>query len=436
MSHPWQVVHLELSEGIPTLPEVASCEGLLLVFWWHGVPLGHQEILAAQLPVSASHLINLALQAITPTVGSHLLEQGFKGSLPVVSKKPSGKSSPDFYALMALESPLEKLRAQWLQSIDYSVSVVICTRDRPEQLAKCLRSLQTLSQVPAEILVVDNAPTSEASRQIVTQIPGIRYVLEPHPGLSTARNTGIRHSTGEIIAFTDDDVTVHSDWIMRLQQSFQDPKILAVTGLMLPAQLETEAQLIFHRGSGGPGWKYQALTFDPQFFKEMKHRGVPVWRIGAGANMAFRRKAFELVGDFDERLGAGASGCSEDSELWYRLLAEGWCCRYDPTAVVFHAHRSDLDSLKQQMYQYMRGHVAALLVQFARYKHWGNLRRLLVALPRYYSRLLLKGFSKGFKGRNSTLGAEILGCFSGVSFYLQNSFSRQPLPWDQKVKKL
>jgi glycosyltransferase involved in cell wall biosynthesis len=418
---PWKVLHLELSEGIPNLPSEPDYEGLYMVFWWHRIPLGHREILATQLPMPATQLVNLILQVITPTVGCHLLEQGFKEALPVVSANPSRDMPPDFHALVPLEQPLEMLRENWSKPAEGSVSIVICTRDRPEQLAQCLLSLQNLSQPPHEILVVDNAPSSDATRQLVAQMPGIQYVLEPRPGLSVARNTGIRHSTGNIIAFTDDDVLVHPDWITRLQQSFHNPKVLAVTGLMLPAELETEAQLIFHRGYGGPGWGYRALTFDSQFFEEMKPRGVPVWRIGAGANMAFQRKAFELVGDFDERLGAGASGCSEDSELWYRVLAEGWLCRYEPTAVVSHYHRGDLDRLKQQMYQYMRGHVAALLVQFVRYKHWGNLRRLFVALPKYYFRRFLDGLLHGFKSLNRTLLAEVLGCFSGVKFYFQNS---------------
>jgi GT2 family glycosyltransferase len=252
-------------------------------------------------------------------------------------------------------------------------------------------------------------------------MPDIQYVLEPRPGLSVARNTGIRHSTGDIIAFTDDDVSVHPDWITRLQQSFQDSKVMAVTGLVLPGELETEAQLIFEKGFGGFTQGYHPLTFDTQFFEEMKPQGVPVWDIGAGANMAFRRNAFELVGDFDERLGAGASGCSEDSEFWYRLLAEGWVCRYEPTAVVYHYHRSNLDRLKHQMFQYMRGHVAALLVQFARYKHWGNLRRLFITLPKYYINRFVEGLRNGFQSLNRTLFSEVFGCFSGVKFYLQNS---------------
>jgi glycosyltransferase involved in cell wall biosynthesis len=436
---PWKVLHIDLSEGIPALPYQPNYQGLYAVFWWYGIPLGHQEIATTQLPMPATQLASIALQTITPAVGDRLLERGFKAPLPVDSENPSRDMPPDFHALMALERPLTRLSERWSQpgtgSAKESVSVVICTRNRPEQLAQCLRSLQQLSPPPLEVLVIDNAPSSDATYQLVAQMPGIQYVLEPRPGLSVARNTGIRQSKGDIIAFTDDDVTVHPDWIARLQQSFQHPKVMAVTGLVLPGELETEAQLIFEKGFGGFSQGYRAKTFDTQFFEEMNSRGVPVWRIGAGANMAFQRKAFELVGDFDERLGAGASGCSEDSEFWYRLLAEGWLCRYEPTAVVYHYHRGDLESLRQQAYQYMRGHVAALLVQFARYKHWGNLRRLLVALPRYYGGLFLGGFTKGFKLRYSTLLAETSGCFAGVKFYLENKSSSQLLHSTSEPKK-
>ncbi len=424
---PWKVLHLELSEGIPALHSEPEYQGIYAVFWWHGIPLGHQEISAAQLPMPATQLANVVLQTITPAVGDRLLSRGFKAPLPVVSENPSRDTPPDFHALMALDKPLTRLNERWSQpateSANESVSVVICTRNRPEQLARCLRSLQHLSLHPQEILVVDNAPSSDTTRQLVAQMPGIRYVSEPRPGLSVARNTGIRYSKGEIIAFTDDDVTVHPNWITQLQQSFHDPKVMAVTGLVLTVELETEAQLIFEkRWSFNQG--YRALTFDTQFFEQMKHSGVLVWDIGAGANMAFRRRAFELVGDFDERLGAGAAGCSEDSELWYRLLAEGWLCHYEPTAVVYHSHRSDLDSLKQQLHQYMRGHVAALLVQFAKYGHWGNLRRLFLVIPKAYAKFFFRQLLKGFKPEYSTLLAEILGLLSGVKFYLQNRSSR------------
>ncbi len=426
MSHftPWKVLHLDLSEDIPTLPLDPNYQGLYVVFWWHNIPLGHQEISADRLPMPATQLANLVVQTIAPAVGDRFFEHGFKApaSWRLGAENPSQDTPADFQSLIALEQPLAKLQERLSSSAGGSVSVVVCTRDRPEQLAQCLRSLQDLAQPPHQILVVDNAPTTDATQKLVAQMPDIQYVLEPRPGLSVARNTGIRHSTGDIIAFTDDDVSVHPDWITRLQQSFHHPKVLAVTGLVLPAELETEAQLLFQRGSGnGVGWGYRARIFDSQFFEEMKPKGVPVWYIGAGANMAFRRKTFELVGNFDERLGAGASGCSEDSEMWYRVLAEGWLCVYEPTAAVYHYHRGDLKSLRQQMYQYMQGHVAALLVQFAMYKHWGNLYRLFVALPKHYIKWFLTGILSRFKLFDRSLLTEVLGCLSGVKFYLLNS---------------
>lgn len=417
---PWKVLHIELSAGIPVLTVEPKYQVIYAVFWWHGIPLGHQEISAAQLPMPATQLANLVLQTIVPAVGDRLFAQGFKQALPVISPNPARDMPVDFQALMALDKPLKQLQERYSQPVSGLVSVVVCTRNRPQDLARCLRSLQNLSSFPQEIIVVDNAPNSDTTHQLIAQISSIQYVLEPRPGLSVARNTGIRHSKGDIIAFTDDDVMVHPDWIARLQQGFQDPRVMAVTGLMLPAELETEAQLIFHRGAAGPGWGYRALTFDPQFFADMKDQGVPVWRIGAGANMAFRREAFDLVGYFDERLGAGASGCSEDSEFWYRILAEGWLCRYEPTSVIYHYHRRDMDSLKHQAYQYMRGHVAALLVQFANYKHWGNIRRLLLALPRYYKQRLLQELKTGWKSKHNSLLAEIAGSLAGVKFYLDN----------------
>lgn len=423
---PWNVIHIELSEDIPALSVMPNYEGLYVVFWWQGIPLGHQEIVNTQLPLSATQLTNLALQTITPAVGTHLLPEGFQPPLRELPLHRQQLTPPDFHALIRLNQPLATLQESLSPAKEVgSVSVVICTRERTESLARCLRSLQQLSQPPHEILVVDNAPTSDATRQLVAQMPGIGYVCEPCPGLSRARNTGIRHSTGDIIAFTDDDVEVHPEWLVRLQQHFDHPKVMSVTGLVLPAELQTESQLIFEKDLRYLNKGYQVKTYDHQFFAQMKPLGVPVWDVGAGANMAIRRKAFELVGEFDEHLGAGAAGCSEDSEFWYRVLAEGWICHYEPASVVFHYHRGDLANLKHQMYQYFRGYVAALLCQFARYRHWGNLRRLFITLPLYYAGQFVYGSLTGFKSRNQITVAGILGCFAGIIFYFHNGMNKQ-----------
>ncbi len=419
---PWKILHVELSEGIPNLAAIPGCQGIQLIFWWRGIPLGHQEILAEQLPMPDTEVANRASQTITPVIGDQLWPKRPELPLPEYFNYPFQPVSPNLPSLLTLENPLELLSERWSNPVveAKTVSLVICTRDRPEQLANCLRSLQNLSLSPHEIIVVDNAPTSSETRELTAQFPQVRYVLEPRSGLSVARNTGIRHSSGEIIAFTDDDVEVHPEWIARLQYCFDDPQVMVVTGLVLPAELATDSQLVFEKGLGGFSQGYRTLTFDLDFFNNMKKIGVPVWRIGAGANMTIRRQAFDLVGYFDERLGAGAAGCSEDSEFWYRILAGGWLCRYEPAPVVYHYHRGNLETLKRQMYQYMRGHVAALLVQFNRYRHWGNLYRILVSLPLYYTKLLFVGSLRGFKDRYSTVISEILGCLAGIIFYLKN----------------
>ena len=423
MKAPWKIIKLELSQEIslPILPD--NYQGILFFFCWQGIPLGTKEVSASELPMTSSQILNLAIKEIAPALGSQLLESGFAGKLPVDSSRRLTQDTINFAQLQQLKQPLHTLQTKWQSISKVEVSVIVCTRNRPEQLKKCLRSLAQLNPTPSEIVVVDNAPNSDATKEIVSQFSQVKYILEPKPGLSIARNTGIQHSRGAIVAFTDDDLEVHPQWILGLQQGFKTPQVMAVTGLMLPAELETEAQIFFYQGSNSSRWEYQHLIFDRQFFAAMRSKGVPVWRIGAGANMAFRRRVFELVGNFNEILGAGASGCSEDSEMWYRILAAGWQCRYEPTAVIFHYHRRNLENLQQQMYQYMRGHVTALLVQFQNHRHWGNLRRILIALPRYYLQRAYRKYLRGNHRHNQTLEAEIKGYLSGIVYFWQHQNS-------------
>jgi GT2 family glycosyltransferase len=421
---PWKIIHLDLSQAVPSLSADPNYQGVYLVLWLRSLPLGQLELPAHQLPMPASWLFTLALQTITPIVAAQLETheqsewfQKIDTSTTTIPSLAAGK--PLAQLSQYFSQPVESYN----QTTNETISVIICTRDRPEQLARCLRSLQHLAYSPHEIIVVDNAPSSDATQQLVAQLPQIRYVQQPRPGLSAARNAGINYATGSLIAFTDDDVEVHPDWLWRLQSGFRHPDVMAVTGFIIPAQLETEAEHIFQTGAIGFGCGYTPRLFDAAFFQSLRSQGVPVWQIGAGANMAFRRQIFSQVGGFDERLGAGASGCSEDSEFWYRILAEGWCCYYEPTAVVYHYHRADFQSLQRQMYAYMRGHVAALLIQAEKYQHWGNLRRAFISLPLYYAgQLTLAGLNR-FQRHHRTTLAEIQGCITGFLFYLNHRSS-------------
>ena len=143
--------------------------------------------------------------------------------------------------------------------------------------------------------------------------------------------------------------------------------------------------------------------------------------------MAFRREVFDFVGCFDERLDVGAAGCSGDSEFWYRILAQGRECLYEPTAVASHSHRREFDEFDDQIFHFMRGHVAALLIQFERYRHWGNLRRLFLSLPKYYVKSYLRSCFRRDYTRYQTLSTEVRGCLSGLTYYLRTRSARPRL---------
>ena len=130
------------------------------------------------------------------------------------------------------------------------VTVVVCTRDRPDGAVTALRGLAGLHYESVEIVVVDNAPSSEATKTAVLAEfgadPRVRYVREPQPGLSCARNRGVAVAAGEIVAFTDDDVRVDPWWLDGIVRGFQQAADVAcVTGLIPTAGINNAVQLYF-----------------------------------------------------------------------------------------------------------------------------------------------------------------------------------------------
>ena len=403
---PWKIEHLTIQDLPAVLRAPKNSAGIYAVWWLADTPLGAHYVDPVDLPLNTAQLRIMATKTIIPAIKKRITE---------MDSQPESVSQwfSNRFDLSVLQTDSARLNAN-------KVSVVVCTCNRPNALISCLFSLKKLSPPPAEILVVDNAPGSRSTQNVVCGFKGVEYVREPRRGLSAARNLGILKTSGELVAFTDDDVRVHPRWAGQLQQAFRNPKVMAVTGLVLPAALDTEARIVFEKQMNGLGKGFVPRTAGPSLFDSQKKYGFRAWDVGAGANMAFRRPIFDAVGRFDERLGAGAAGCSEDSELWYRMLANGYTCRYEPAAVVYHAHRESMTELKQQMKSYLCGHTAALLVQFHKHRHWGNLRRLILQMPRYYAGLLLEGCILGFQGRHALLFSEISGFLSGISFYLKN----------------
>jgi GT2 family glycosyltransferase len=394
---PWRIAHVRLGEDIAPLEPVPGGGGVHVVFWYRDVPLGSTRIPNAELPLRERQLAALGLAASSTAIAALLPAPSWRVERP-----------------LATLHRLVDLRAA--RAASTGATVVVCTRDRPRLLARCLESLVSGVASQDEILVVDNDPQTSDVRRIAEAHAQVRYVAQPVPGLDVARNTGLRHAGRAIVAYCDDDVVVEPTWLARLKAGFEDPAVAAVTGLVLPSALETEAQYIFET-HWGFGRGFEPRTFDREFFDRHRAAGVPVWQIGAGASMAFRKTVLEALGGFDERLDAGAAGCSGDSELWYRILANGHRCRYEPSAVSYHSHRRSLQELDQQIYSYMRGHAAALLVQFERHRHWGNLRRLFVTLPCTYARKSLRHLAGPESRRTRTLRQEIAGWLAGIRYY-------------------
>lgn len=412
MEHPpYHISHLDLHTqiGLPLLD--TSSMGHYLVFWWQEIPLGQLFVKPREV-LEAQTYYNRVLAAITPAL------QRYAGTSLAATPIENWLQQQN---LAAWNESLASILAPWIAREipeQVAVSLVICTRNRSVFLNKCLQMVRGLRCRPTEIIVVDNAPTDNSTREVVENFPEVSYCLEARPGLDIARNTGLRQASAPIVAYMDDDVVTHPLWVYRVWETFQQPDTAAMTGLVIASELQTEAQQIFElHWSFNRG--YIDKVYNSDYLRKTLAAGPPVWEIGAGANMAFRKEVAEKVGYFDERLDVGAAGCNGDSEMWFRILAHGHTIRYNPLAVVHHEHRRELGGLKKQIFSYMRGFAAAALIQQKQEKQAGYKRHMFQVLPPHYLKLLRRGFPY-YRFQHRTLLTEIRGMISGIFFYLRN----------------
>jgi GT2 family glycosyltransferase len=235
------------------------------------------------------------------------------------------------------------------------ISVVLCTRDRPHQLETCLRFLARQEYPRFEVVVVDNAPSTGGVRALVNGGHGgaaFRYILEPRAGLSWARNAGAAAASGEIIAYLDDDEEPDRHWLAGLACGFaRGDDIGCVSGMVLPARLDTAAQELFEQLGG----HRHGRGFSPVLFSRHGPQNplYPLPPFGVGANLAFRREALARIGGFDVALGAGTpTFAGEDTLALTMVLLAGYRIAYEPAALMRHRHRGDLDSLAHQLRGY------------------------------------------------------------------------------------
>lgn len=207
------------------------------------------------------------------------------------------------------------------------LSVIIATHARPDAIARLLNSLApqlagNRGQAAREILLAENG--TPAPSPLPASAPPLEHLHDPRPGKCRIQNVAIRHATGDIIVCLDDDLITTPHYLEEVERFFTEhPEFAAMKGRILPAE-DPAAKV----GAAAAVWLDLPIVDHGEEVIEV--RGV------LGANMAFRAAALARAGLFDERLGPGAAGHEEETEMSARLRRAGFRIGYAPRALVYH----------------------------------------------------------------------------------------------------
>lgn len=336
----YRIAEIEVTQSLPTLSLSESDTGVALILRRKDKPIG---FLMQALPAKSLLTSEDLAQLIAKSVRTKLLQENIREELVCAAINPT-------------EFP--------------PLTVAICTKDRPVSLARCLQSLLNLqlnlqtSAFKLEILVVDNAPSDERTQELVASLPGIRYVRELKPGLDFARNCALHSATGELLAFLDDDVIVDRLWLEGLMEAWaENLDAAAFTGLVLPYELETQAQILFEQ-RGGFRRGFEKIRYGQVL------RGNHLYICGAGifgvgCNMAFKREILLKIGAFDEALDTGTPlPGGGDLDIFYRVIRAGYVLVYEPQYLVFHQHRREYEKLRHQYWTWGLGFMAFVVKSY------------------------------------------------------------------------
>ena len=379
-------------------------------------PLGCTDFEIDSADCFAGHARSAAWRSYSSAINARLTESG----LPLVNE----------LALDGLKIDPNRLnfvaeRQRLLENAP-EISVIICTRDRPQRLAECVREVARLEYPCYEIIVVDNAPADPgavpAALEALDLAVPVRYVLESRAGLSRARNTGWRTADAEIVAFIDDDEVPDRYWLAEVVRGFSARlEVGCVTGLVLPAELRTEPQQWFEQFGG----HRTGRGFDREIF-ESGHPQSPLYPLppfGTGANMAFRRKVLVDIEGFHVALGAGTPAkASEDTFAFTRALLAQHTVVFQPTALTRHYHRETLAGLEQQFRAIGTGTVAyyAALISYQPSLAFSILRLIPGAINDLYRKEPIRSATM-YSFPDNLRRTEMRGMLEGLPAYVRSS---------------
>ncbi|MCW4048459.1 MAG: glycosyltransferase [Candidatus Bathyarchaeota archaeon] len=223
-----------------------------------------------------------------------------------------------------------------------SLSIIVPVMNMVRTIGDLLESLMDIDydKDKLEIIIVDGN-SRDGTREIIEEYP-VTLVQQEGRGLNAARNTGIKYSSGDIIAYTDGDCVVPRDWAKAIVENFRDPSVGVVGGIMEGYDksdlLSNYIDETFFQVT--PGFRYRIETTD-----------LRLMQFPAGANMAFRRSALARVSFFDENITYGFDDLQPVEALGFK----GFRIVLDPSVNIRHQHRSNIWALMKQHFNYGRG---------------------------------------------------------------------------------
>jgi glycosyltransferase involved in cell wall biosynthesis len=341
--NPVRILEVELSAPIPAIAPIPECDyrSAHVLVRLHHAPLGLINLSLSEGGLTADAFASGIWGDLADAINLHLAADGLP---PVTALSASGIAGAENPACRAAVDAV-------IQKADL-VSIIIPTHDRADALPKCIDSLLAQRYPNYEIIIVDDAPSSEATHELYERAyrsnPKIRYIRDHRPNAAWARNAGLAASRSAYVAFVDDDVRVDAWWLAELMLGFQSgPDVVCVTTLLLPVEIETEAQYWFEQ-YGGFNKGYEPRLYDMKANRpESPIFPYSAGVFGTGGGVAFRADWLRSVGGWDPDLPAG-----EDLSIFFESIMTGHQLAYAPGAIGWHRHRLGYDQLRRQIYSY------------------------------------------------------------------------------------
>ena len=208
------------------------------------------------------------------------------------------------------------------------LSLIICSCNRASSLQKVLQTIHTeeMLAVGGELILVDNSSTDTTLKVMQACRDSMPFpvivVSEPVAGLGRARNSGLEHARGEVIAFTDDDCYLQAGYLLKAAEVFDNGLFKYCGG-----------RILLH----DPDDAMVAVDYREKFKRIPPRSFVPAGEI-QGASMIVSREVFDAIGPFDPELGAGREFRCEDAEFVARASMHGFTGAHVPELVVYHHH--------------------------------------------------------------------------------------------------